>query len=465
MLCGNIKTRSGYAIIYLIVIVFIFSAMLLPIINLLALKAKVVRSAINKEQALQIANAGINYYQWRLAHFPNDYKDGTGESGPYLHNYIDFDSQKTLGQYSLEIIPPTIGSTIVEIKSTGWTNDNPQTRRTVTAKYGIPSLAKYAFLSDSIVWIGESESVTGEMQSNNGIRFDGTSNAPIKSTKETYVCGNNQGCTPSTTKSGIWGNATQQVKNYWQFPVPTIDFSSLTSNLSGLSSSSKSGGIYLPPSNEKGYSLVFNSDGTVGIYKVTSLRSNSPTIGYDVNGIARNEKTDYQDRVLQFSPDIPANGVIYVEDKVWVEGVVKGRVIVAAAQLPYVAATAPSIYIPNNITYQTKDGSNSLGLLAQRDIIVTNHAPNTLEIDAALIAQNGSAQFFYYSGNIKDSITTYGSVMTYGQWTWSWVNGFNQVTSGYRNTSSIYDSNLLFSPPPSFPLSASGYQQLEWKSN
>jgi len=457
------NNKSGYALIYLIVIIFIFSTMMFPIIDSLAIRMKVIRSGIDREQALQIADAGINYYQWHLAHFPTDYQDGTGETGPYVHDYLDFDTQETIGQFSLEITAPETGSTIVTIESTGWTNNNPNVKRTVTARYGVPSLAKYSFLSNAIVWIGDTESVTGEMQSNNGIRFDGTGNAPIQSAKETYTCSSNQGSPCPTLQNGVWGSASQSVQNLWNFPVPMIDFSSLTSDLAGLKSSAETAGIYLPPSNDDGYSLVFNSDGTVSVYKVTKLTSN-PT-GWDVNNVAHNEYTGYKNRSLQFTQAIPDNGIIYIEDKVWVEGVVNGKVIVAAAVLPYVTGTAPTIYIPNNITYLNKDGSNVLGLLAQKDIVISYGAPTDLEVNAALIAQNGSTQFFYYPGNVKNSITVYGSIMTYGQWTWSWVNSSGTIVAGYTNTNSVYDSNLLFSPPPSFPLSAEGYQQIDWTSN
>jgi len=459
------KDKQGYAIVYLIVIIFIFSTMLLPIVNLLALKLKVIRSTIDKEEALQIANAGINYYQWHLAHFPTDYQDGTGSAGPYVHDYIDLDTQKMIGQYSLVITPPLTGSTIVTIQSAGWTTNNPNAKRIITARYGVPSLAKYAFLSNSIVWIGDTESVSGEMQSNNGIRFDGNGNAPIGSAKTTYTCTSNQGCSPPTTKDGIWGSATQTVKNLWQFPVPVVDFSSLTSDLSNMKSAAQSAGIYLPPSTKSGYSLVFKSTGKVDIYKVTKITNNQPT-GWDVNGVAHDEDTDYSTRSIIFSNKaLPSNGIIYIEDKVWVEGTIAGKIMIAAAKLPYNPNDNMTIYIPNNIVYNVKDGSNMLGLLAQKDIVVSYNAPNNLEVDAALIAQNGSAQFFYYPNHKKNSITIYGSIMTYGQWTWSWVNGSNQLVSGYANTSSIYDSNLLFGPPPSFPLSASGYQQMDWKSN
>lgn len=458
-----LNKQKGETLILLLIIMFVFSVVVTPLISSIVLRSRVLSSTVSKEQALQIAEAGIVYYQWHLAHFPTDYQDGTGLPGPYVHNYIDFDTAATIGTYSLTITPPSTGSTIVTIQSTGVANSNPGVSRTITAKYGIPSLAKYSFLSNSIIWIGNMEAVSGQMQSNNGIRFDGTGNAPIQSAKSTYTCGSGQGCSPSATKNGVWGAAPQSTKNFWQFPVPTVDFSSLTSDLAGMKSSAQSAGIYLPPSNASGYSLVFKANGTIDIYKVTSLRSNP--VGYDVNNVAHNEKIDYNLRTLQFNKAIPANGIIYIEDKTWVEGTVNGRAIVAAATLPYNSATAPTIYIPNNIVYAAKDGSSVLGLLAQKDVVVTYNAPTNLEIDAALVAQNGSAQFFYYYGNIKNSITVYGATMSFGQWTWTWVDGSNNTISGYAHTNSIYDGNLLYGPPPSFPLSASGYQQISWTSN
>jgi len=459
----NFVRQEGMMLLYMIILIFLFFILILPITNIVSQKMQILRAAVSKEQSLQIAEAGINYYQWYLAHFPNDYQDGTGHAGPYIHDYIDFDTQNNIGKFSLNIIPPLTGSTIVTIISTGWTNNNPTSTRTITAKYGIPSIAKYAFLSNDIIWIGSNETVSGQFQSNNGVRFDGISNAPIQSAKSTYVCPSSQGSPCPVTKNGVWGSAPQYVQNFWQFPVPAIDFSSLTSNLATMKNSAQSGGIYLPPSNKQGYSLVFNNTGTVTVYKVTSLLSN-PT-GWDTNGVAHNERVDYNNRTLQFTQAIPANGIIYVEDKTWVEGIVKGRVTVAAALLPYNPSTAPTIYIPKNITYLSKDGTNVLGLIAQKDLVVTYNAPNNLEIDAALISQNGGTQFFYYPNNIKNSITIFGAIMTFSQWTWTWVNGSNNVVSGYRNTYSNYDSNLLYSPPPFFPFSSSEYQLLSWTSN
>jgi Tfp pilus assembly protein PilX len=459
------KRQQGTILIYTVVIMFIFSLVMMGLLAYSTMELRVTRSAVYKEQAFDIAEAGADYYEWHLANFSSDFYDGNASTtpGPYVHNYTDNDTGAVIGKFSLSITPPTVGSTIVTIQSTGYTLANQQEKRAVTVKYGIPSLAQYAFLTNGDAWIGSTESVSGQFLSNGGVRFDGTGNAAIMSAKASYTCQSWSGSPCPQNENGIWGSAPQSTQNFWQYPVSNVDFSSITANFATIKSSAQSAGIYLAPSNADGYSLVFNADGTVTIYKVTSLQSDPS--GQDVNGVTHNTSLDYKNRTLVSTQAIPANGIIYVEDKIWVEGTVKGRVLVAAAVLPYNSATAPSIIIPNNIVYAAKDGTNSLGLISQQDILISYLSPNNLEIDAALIAQNGSAQRYYWAGNVLNAITIYGATASFGTWTWSWVDGGGNTVSGYTNTNTTYDSNLLYSPPPSFPLSSSGYQQISWSSN
>lgn len=460
-------SQWGSILIFEVVLIFVVSLALLSLLGYAAQQMRVARSTISREQALHLAEAGINYYQWHLAHFITDYTDGQGGNcspcGPYVHDVVDQDSQKLLGQYSLTITPPPVGSTVTTITSTGWTAERPSIRRTITTRFGIPSLAKYAFLTNANAWIGSTESVNGAFHTNGGVRFDGTGNAPITSAKTTYTCTATFGCSPSQTKAGVWGSASATTKSFWDYPVPNQDFASITTDLATLKSDAQSDGIYLPPSTVRGYSLVFNSNGTVTVHKVTSLRSHG--IGYDVDGGAHSEDIDYNARSLQFTQNLPANGVIFVEDDVWVEGVVNGRVTVGSAKFPFNASTAPDIMIPNNLTYLAKDGTHSLGLISQRHVLATYYVPNNLEINAAMIAQNGSCQRYDFSNNTKTSITVYGSLTSFGVWTWSWVNGSGQTTSGFVNTATTYDANLLFAPPPNFPLTDDGYTQLSWESD
>lgn len=466
------SSQEGSIIVFELVVIFILVMVMGAILAQAAMQYRVLRSSSLREQAFHIAEAGVNYYQWHLAHFNTDFQDGTGAaptaqtgfSSPcYLHDYTDTDTGQVIGRYCLQITPPLIGSTVVTITSSAYALANPNIKRTITSRYGIPSLAKYAFLTQGDVWVGDSETISGAMHANGGIHFDGTGNAPITSAKTTYTCQTYHGCSPAQTKAGIWGSAPQSTKNFWQYPMPSVDFSSITADLAALKTSAQSAGRYLAPSGSQGYSLVFNANGTYSTYRVTSLRSHAT--GTDVNGVSHPEDLDYNNRVLINTVALPTNGIIYLEDRTWVEGTVNGRVMVAAARLPYNASTAPSIIIPNNITYTTQDGTVSLGLLAQKDVLVSYYAPNNLTIHAAMIAQNGSAQRYFFSGNVKDSITIYGTIASYGTWTWSWVSGGGSTTSGYDSTATTYDSNLLYAPPPSFPLTTGGYQQISWTSN
>ncbi len=465
--------QGGFSIVYLVVAIFIFSLVLLAVLQYASTQLKVVRSTANREQAFQIAEAGINYYQWHLAHFPSDYWDGNASttSGPYVHNYTDFDQQTVLGKFELSVIPPSVGSTVVTIKSKGYTISNPKQTRTITVRYGIPSLAKYGFLTNENVWIGDNEHVTGQMHANGGIRFDGTGNAQITSAKTTYSCPGWSGSPCPATKPGIWGNAPASTQTFWQFPVPSIAFSSMTSDLNNMKSLAASDGApaYLGPSNNKGYSLVFNSNGTVDIYIVKKLTS-APSNTYDVNNNPINQSIDYdpnasQRQLIYNDAAIPAHGIIFLQDNVWVEGTVKGRVTVVAA-IPGATSNYRDIIIANNLLYASGSGTDTLGLIAQGDILAAYNAPTNLTINAAMIAQNGSIQVYQYpSGtNIKNSITVNGSLATYGQWTWTYVSGSN-VVSGFRNTYTNYDGSLLYAPPPSFPLSTDGYRQISWTSD
>ena len=143
---------------------FIFSLVILGLLRYATLQIRVTASSVYREQAFDIAEAGANYYEWHLANYPTDFWDGYASTtpGPYIHNYTDQDTGQVIGQYSLNITAPGVGSTVVTVQSTGSTLANPQETRTVTVRYGIPSLAQYAFLTNGDAWIGSTESVSGE---------------------------------------------------------------------------------------------------------------------------------------------------------------------------------------------------------------------------------------------------------------------------------------------------------------
>lgn len=405
----------------------------------------------NREQAFQIAEAGLDYYRWHLAHDKTDYYDGNSSStpGPYVHEYADKDGE-VIGYFSLEITPPVSTSTIVIIESTGWVNDQPNSRRTIKARLGFPAMTDYSFLTKTDVWIGDSEVVHGKFHANGGIRFDGTGDAPITSAVETYICKAHHGC-GWTLKDGIWG--TGGPTSYWDFPVPAVDFNIITAKLANIRDAADAGGLYLTSSGQQGYRLKFTADGHIEVNKVLTTDCHD---GYDVDA---SDKTLFCIDAKTFDAtttyDMPANGYIYIDDTAWVEGTVNGRATIGMAE-------DKDIIISNDIIYAAKDGNHVLGLISEQNILLPYHSPDDLEVDAALLAQNGAAKRYYYSGNTRDNLLIYGCIISNETWTWSWVSGGGSIVSGYEHTDSTYDANLTYSPPPGFPVS-SEYNLISWE--
>lgn len=449
----------------ILLIVMVFGAIALTVLvmgmsNFAVMENRAARAQLNNQSAFQIAESGVNYYRWHLAHNNVDFQDGTGAPGPYVHDYTDKNGT-VVGRFSLNITPPSVASSVVTIRSTGYTLAAPQNRRTIQVRIGFPSLSDYSFLTNSDVWIGNTESVHGKLHANGGIRFDGTTDAPVTSAKITYQCQpqHGSGCN-NTTKPGVWGSGGPQ--SFWKFPVPAFDFNAITVDLASIKSGAASGGFYRSPSGTYGYHLVFQSNGTFLLYKVTALKPlPSPGWSQDVNGVRHRESYDIKNQTSLGTYSLPANGLMFFEDHVWAEGTLHGRVTIGSGRFPVNQNTYTSIIIPNSIIYTNKDGSDVLGLMAQKDVLLPRYSPDTMEIDAGLIAQNGSAQRFYYPGNILSKLTIYGSVVSNGVWTWSWVSGGGAIISGYKNTNTTYDANLTYGPPPAFPVGTE-YTVISW---
>lgn len=404
-----------------------------------------------RELAFQIAEAGVNYYRWHLAHEKEDYYDGQGAetTGPYLHEYEDKDGN-LIGYFELEITPPSVGSSVVSIVSTGWHKDYPESKRKIRVRVGFKSMTEYSFLTKTDVWIGDDEEVHGKFHANGGIRFDGIGDAPITSAVPTYICKAHHGC-GWEEKPGIWGDGEPQ--ELWEYPVGGEDFDAITVKLAEIAEGADPDGLYLTSSGEQGYHLIFNADATISVKKVET------TDCYKGKDVDSNKQEwfciDIKTESSATTYPMPTNGYIYVEDTVWVDGVVNGRATVGTK-------SGKNIIINNDITYLAKDGTHVLGLIAENNVLVPHNSPNDLEINSAMIAQTGAAKRYYYAGDTKDNITIYGSLITAGLWTWSWVSGGGSVVSGYENTNSTYDVNLTYNPPPGFPV-GNEYNLITWE--
>jgi len=450
----------------LLIITASFIVIIYALLFMLSLQLDYSQRQVASEQALAIAETGINYYRWHLAHAPEDFQDGTSAPGPYVHDYLD-PQGASIGKFSLEIIPPSAESSIVTIVSTGWTERYENIKRTIKAQYGKPSLTQFSFLQNASSWYGSGITIHGKVHSNNGIRMDGTNTSVVSSAKETYMCGSETGCHPPEAKPGVWGAGGDQ--GLWQFPMPAIDFDLISFDFASMKESAQTQGLYLGESGKEGYHIIFENE-TFRVFKV--LRTDYIE-GYSVpgQGLGQEGKGGCRKRYQLIASEelidnynLSNTPIIFAEDYLWVEGVIDGRLTVVAARFP-ITSNKISIWIPNSLHYAAYDHTDSLGLIAQSSIIFTRDVPDDFKIDGALIAKAGNIMrhgYFWWCGGaegaVKDKLTINGSLISYFKSYWNFG---SEPESGFITREITYDPDLLYSPPPFFPTSGE-YEFISW---
>ncbi|MFA6006461.1 MAG: hypothetical protein WC764_01890 [Candidatus Paceibacterota bacterium] len=476
----KLKTSGGALLVQVLVFATVGSVLLgaLALWGVASLNA--TRKAVLREQAFHIAEAGIEYYRWHLAHFQNDYQDGTGHVGPYVHTYQD-KLGNTIGSYSLTITPPPLGATTVVITSIGSVAEDSSITRKVQATLALASFAKYAILTDSSMVMGTGAQSYGLVHSNHGIQFNGVAHNIVSAAIDTY---DDDG---HTERIGVNTNVSpvdpvppvQSIPSRpdvflagRQFPpfytVPAVSFASLTATMLDLKTKSlTSSGFHLSKAggNSAGYHIVLKINGTFDVYNVDKLvprgscPSNGGQSGWELGAIDTETKLS--------TNNYPANGIIFVEDDLWIDGQVNNtRVTLAAGSF---SGQEKNITINHGIRYTNYDGTDVIGIFGQNNINIGWQSDDNLRIDAALIAKDGSVQRFKFDKKEGDddkcspydtraSLYLYGSMTSFDRPGFAYADG-----TGYQTRTYVYDQNLFYSPPPSFPLVSSNYALLKWR--
>lgn len=180
------QSQRAYILIYTLVFGSVIVMTLGGFVNWGVNYLKVANHTLHQEESARISEAGIQYYKWHLAHDPDDFQDGTGEDGPYVHDYKDKDGN-TIGTFTLTITPPEAGSNITTIVSEGVSAVDPTANKTVRVQIANETIAKYAVLSDAGLYIPEGTEIHGPIHSNGGIRFDGYAHNIVSSALSTYA--------------------------------------------------------------------------------------------------------------------------------------------------------------------------------------------------------------------------------------------------------------------------------------
>jgi len=478
---SNIKiNKKGIELIQILVFTSIFLMLGAIMVNVLLTQNKAVNIKINREKIFQMAEAGINYAKWRVAHDPENFN-----SEERLYKDINGND---IGKYKLTFTPPASGSTIFEVRSSAYFLNDPSIKRTIKVTIGLPSFTKYSVAANDNMRFGDGTEINGPVHSNEGIRFDcALAHDLVTSSKETYNDPDHSGdnefgihthCSPTDP---LPPSAVPERLDVFaggrEFPVPNIDFDGVTSDLTNLKTKADNNGIYLPPSSGYGYYIHFNPDDTVDIYEVDSLIECQRRVcfifcwwvNYDQEYSIDTQSSFTYKSQSSIGLEMPANGIILAEDNIWIDGQIDGqRVSVVAAEEPMASGTA-NIIVNNDLTYTNYDGSDVIGLIAQNDIAIGMISENNLTLDGALIAQNGFVGRYHYNSSSntnpaycsdyinRDIITLNGSIATNRRYGFAYTDG-----TGYDTRNLNFDEQLILSPPPSFPTTGD-YDILTWE--
>ncbi|MCA9355962.1 MAG: hypothetical protein R3B64_00940 [Candidatus Paceibacterota bacterium] len=450
-------------------------------------------SIYNKTQSRQIAEAGIEYYRWHLAHDPDDFQDGTGEEGPYVHDYYDTFDLK-VGEFSLDITPPGGGSEVLYIESTGTLDSSPED--TITIRIGLTStsLAQWAIVSNSDLYIPSNTVILGAIHSNQGVRVDGyvknSATSALTDYDDPLHTGDNEHAVHTHVKppplTGTYANfvpaeappssiATRSdvFAAGREVGVAAIDFVGITQDLAEIKTAAQASGNYYPASGYQGYHVVLNTDGTYDLYTVL-LQQNIG--GGCADPDAPPNDPDWGGWTIKLSGgesyignySFPADGKLFFEDHVWVDGTIDGdRITIAAGILPDSEPNRKHIIINHDLKYTNYDGTDAIGLIAQDDILIGLVSDDTMEIDAAMVAQNGGVSRMHYNNGStacstyrqRASLEVYGMIASNENYAFY----YPATSGGYQVVEVNYDANLLMDPPPGFPEASSEYQVVSWE--
>ena len=460
----------GVTVMLVVAFIGVFSIILGTISSYAFTQSKYGRGLYAREQALHIAEAGLEYYRWFLAHNPEILVDGAGLVSPYDYN-VDDPEGGELGDANVTATSNLQCGAVqwIDLVSEGRSNASIGLKRTLSARYMLPSVAEYSYLLNSNVWAGSNRNIRGPYHSNGGIRMDATHNSDVMSAVATWNCDSNYNCSPTQPNApGVVGSGSNPA--LWTYPVPNVNFAGIGVNFTDLRDKAKDeGGMYYAAAsgsvNNRGYHLIFNSNGTVTIYRV------SATIGHPSSSSQYGWGTEYSTintQTLLGTYAIPTScSLLFFEDRVWIEGTVDGKVTVVAAT-PNDSSTSPDVYLRGNITYASNDGSDGLTVVAERNVLIPLVVPNLMEIHGVFVAQSGHYGRDYFSTNnlpsqydpyvTRSVLTTVGAVVSNGRTGTAWSDG-----TGFQQRYDYYDQLLAFSPPPFTPIISTDYKFALWR--
>ncbi len=408
----NIKhnDNKGFALAFSLVFIFLILASVAILIYSATNAFTIANRSADSKRAFYVADAGIAdaFIQLRGYSIPPS-------SFTVSNSNYSLGGASKKGSYSVSAVATPVGTmSKYTLTSTGTYNGLTKTLVLTVQQTAMSSMAYMSNTEIHPVW-GQLWWITGM-----------TTVGPVRTNGSLNIWG-----------SPIFdGTVTQSGPsvNYWNGGPPldnpdyvyglTVNAPSITwpaaTMLPSISAAASSGGLSLTGNS----TIVFNADGTMSV-------------------------TNAAKSWVSHSMSIPGNGAVYVQSgTVTVQGTVKGQVTVGGDS---------EVYISGNLMYATDprtdpSSTDLLGLVAQNNVtVLAASSPSNLELDAVLVALNGSFQVDQWWVGGKGNMIQFGSLINNYCGPTGVFDPFTGTLWGGYMQLQYYDTRLQTLLPPAFP--------------
>lgn len=312
--------------------------------------------------------------------------------------------------------------------------------KSLTNEVQVDSYARFAYFTDTEyfrwygwyrvpVWFVDGDTIEGPTQSNTNFNIKGNPifDGPVKSGYDYTRFFNNN--SPITTPNNI-SNPPYDVPEFRQGLNLGAEPMDMPSKALDLRVQAAQEGLQLQGPT----TIVLNSNGQMNV---------------------TNSQKGWNNEEVPF----PENGAIFVEGgDLTVSGTLDGQVTMG---------TNRNLVIADNVTYaddpRTTSSDDMLGLIAERDVVISRNAPADVEVDASIMALGNSFIVEnWWTGSPKGTLTVYGGILQRERGpVGTFSSSTGQKLTGYSKDYN-YDPRLITTPPPFFPTTGD-YITLSWK--
>jgi hypothetical protein len=431
-----LASDSGMALAVVMLMSSILFLLATTVLLLVTYREKQTAAVTERDQSMHIADAGLNEYVYQLS-----------------QQYDYWKTHSTLGPTEMQggewmVTQSTSSSGTLVLTSVG-TLPNGKSR-TVRGTVRFPSYADYVVLVDKGPYsIGTGATFYGNVRCNGNISNSG------------IIAG-------LAEAGGTCSYGTSYAYNYpggYKNNVSKVDFSQLTTDLQKMKTSAQAAGVYYPASGQLGYNVVLNGPQAT-IYKISAVNKKKPR-----TGVSTDPLLGAFTQTLVGTAVIPADGVLFFDDDVWVSGTYSAAVTVA---------TSADLWCPGDLVPTNPSSTVTCGLVAGGQVLFPwwyGTMPDNQVVQAATLSQtagvgpdapSGLTQYNTSTGTWSSSYTMgsadyKSSVTLKGGRAMVQMIGFS---AGYDTRNFEMDPRLIDNPPPLYPQIRDGSLRVDtWLEN